>query len=83
MPVFILRHNTDTISVANPLRAELTRILAAIWEKNGKVKEAATVLQEVQVETLGKFDNKQKTKFILEQVSGNSSYYGVWVSMYV
>eukprot|EP01094_Clydonella_sp_ATCC50884_P030323 TRINITY_DN986_c0_g1_i1.p1 TRINITY_DN986_c0_g1~~TRINITY_DN986_c0_g1_i1.p1 ORF type:complete len:476 (-),score=162.17 TRINITY_DN986_c0_g1_i1:250-1572(-) len=49
-------------------RAELTRTLAQIKEADGEVKEAAKILQEVQVETLGKMEKKDKVEYILEQV---------------
>jgi 26S proteasome regulatory subunit N5 len=43
-------------------------ILAKIKEGEGKVAEAATILQEVQVETFGSMKKKEKTNFILEQM---------------
>jgi len=48
-------------------RARLTMTLAHIREKQGRLKEAAEILQEVQVETYGAMDKKEKTSFILEQ----------------
>eukprot|EP01119_Soliformovum_irregulare_P001939 TRINITY_DN1185_c0_g1_i2.p1 TRINITY_DN1185_c0_g1~~TRINITY_DN1185_c0_g1_i2.p1 ORF type:complete len:442 (-),score=144.40 TRINITY_DN1185_c0_g1_i2:77-1402(-) len=49
-------------------RARLTRILASIREKEGKIGEAADILQEIQVETFGQMDKVEKTAFILEQM---------------
>jgi 26S proteasome regulatory subunit N5 len=49
-------------------RARLSRILASIKEKEGKIGEAADILQEIQVETFGQMDKKEKTEFILEQM---------------
>ncbi|XP_067935609.1 26S proteasome non-ATPase regulatory subunit 12-like [Watersipora subatra] len=49
-------------------RARLTRILASIREEQGNIKEAANVLQELQVETFGSMEKKEKVEFILEQM---------------
>uniref|UniRef100_A0A4W3K9G4 26S proteasome non-ATPase regulatory subunit 12 n=1 Tax=Callorhinchus milii TaxID=7868 RepID=A0A4W3K9G4_CALMI len=49
-------------------RARLTRQLATIKEEAGEVKEAATILQELQVETYGSMEKKEKVEFILEQM---------------
>lgn len=49
-------------------RARLTRILAKIREDEGKVVEAAELMQEVQVETYGSMDKEEKVDYILEQV---------------
>ena len=58
-------------------RARLTRILAKIkedevshpklllWPWQGKIGEAADILQEIQVETFGQMDKTEKTDFIL------------------
>jgi len=48
--------------------AELTKRLAAFYEQDGNIKEAASVLQEVQVETLSKMPQNEKVNYILEQV---------------
>jgi 26S proteasome regulatory subunit N5 len=42
--------------------------LAKIQEDQGKLKEASETLQEVQVETYGAMEKKEKTEFILEQM---------------
>ncbi|KAI9311776.1 PCI domain-containing protein [Dichotomocladium elegans] len=49
-------------------RARVTRILAKIREDEGKIIEAADILQELQVETFGSMDKREKTDFILEQM---------------
>jgi 26S proteasome regulatory subunit N5 len=49
-------------------RARLTQVLAKIKEDQGKLSEAAEILQEIQVETYGTMEKKEKTDFILEQV---------------
>ncbi|GFR65657.1 26S proteasome non-ATPase regulatory subunit 12 [Elysia marginata] len=49
-------------------RARLTRILAKIREDDGDINGAATVLQELQVETFGSMEKKEKVEFILEQM---------------
>jgi len=45
----------------------MTRILADMEEKTGKVSEAAEILQEVQVETIGSMVIHEKCDFLLEQ----------------
>ncbi|KAJ1907533.1 proteasome regulatory particle subunit, partial [Coemansia sp. S17] len=49
-------------------RARLTRMRVAIYELKGQIKEACETLQEVQVETYGSMDKREKTDFILEQM---------------
>lgn len=49
-------------------RARLTHRLAQIKENDGLMEEAAKIMQETQVETLGSMDKKEKTELILEQV---------------
>nr|XP_039266874.1 26S proteasome non-ATPase regulatory subunit 12-like [Styela clava] len=49
-------------------RARLTRILAKIKEDRGEIAEAASILQELQVETFGSMERKEKVEFILEQM---------------
>lgn len=49
-------------------RARLTRTLSNHKEKEGKIKEAAQILQELQVETYGSMEKREKTEFILEQM---------------
>ena len=49
-------------------RAQLTKILADMKEKEGDVEGAANILQEVQVETFGSMDKREKVNYILEQM---------------
>lgn len=50
-------------------RARLTRILSDIRKKQGDLNAAAEILCELQVETFGSMERREKTEFILEQVS--------------
>ena len=49
-------------------RARLTRILSKMKEDEGNIQEAAKVLQELQVETFGQMERREKTDFLLEQM---------------
>eukprot|EP00742_Colponemidia_sp_Colp-10_P000919 GILJ01000997.1.p1 GENE.GILJ01000997.1~~GILJ01000997.1.p1 ORF type:complete len:475 (-),score=76.98 GILJ01000997.1:155-1510(-) len=49
-------------------RARLTRTLAQIKEGEGNIAEAADLMQEVQVETYGAMEKREKTEYILEQM---------------
>lgn len=49
-------------------RARVTKLLSKMKEDEGKVVEAADILQELQVETFGSMDRLEKTEFILEQM---------------
>lgn len=49
-------------------RAQATRLLAAIKESSGALKEAFELLQEIAVETFGSMERKDKYAFILEQL---------------
>mmetsp|Transcript_157 Transcript_157/g.336 ORF Transcript_157/g.336 Transcript_157/m.336 type:complete len:505 (-) Transcript_157:293-1807(-) len=49
-------------------KARLTRMLAKIKEEEGKVEEAAEIMQEVAVETYGALSKHEKIFFIEEQV---------------
>ncbi|XP_054155179.1 26S proteasome non-ATPase regulatory subunit 12-like [Oppia nitens] len=49
-------------------RARLTLKLALMKEKEEKIEEAADILQELQVETFGSMDKKEKVELILEQM---------------
>ncbi|EPR62728.1 26s proteasome subunit p55, putative [Toxoplasma gondii ME49] len=50
-------------------RARLVLMLAEMKEAEGKIDEAATILQEVQVETFGAMERREKTEYILKQMS--------------
>ncbi|KAK9239307.1 PCI domain-containing protein [Lipomyces kononenkoae] len=49
-------------------RARVTRTLAKIHEDRGDINTAADLMCDLQVETYGSMDNREKTEFILEQV---------------
>ncbi len=49
-------------------RARITKMLALMKELDGKINEASEILQEVQIETFGSMEKKEKAEFILEQV---------------
>ena len=49
-------------------RARLTRKLATMKEAQGNVDEAATILLELQVETYGSMEKREKIEFLLEQM---------------
>ncbi|KAJ3246378.1 26S proteasome non-ATPase regulatory subunit 12 [Chytriomyces hyalinus] len=63
-----LRTVTDGKIFVEVERARLTMILSKIRETEGKIVEAADILQELQVETFGSMDKREKTEFILEQM---------------
>ena len=50
-------------------RARVTRILSDIKKEQGDIKMACDILCELQVETFGSMSRREKTEFILEQVS--------------
>ncbi|KAJ1502634.1 26S proteasome non-ATPase regulatory subunit 12, partial [Coelomomyces lativittatus] len=64
----VLRVVTEGKIYVEAERARLTRILSKMKEDEGKIEEAAEILQEVQVETFGSMDKREKTDFILEQM---------------
>ncbi|XP_054743157.1 26S proteasome non-ATPase regulatory subunit 12 [Anastrepha obliqua] len=49
-------------------RARLTKILADIKEADGDIAGAAAVMEELQVETYGSMDKREKVELILEQM---------------
>lgn len=49
-------------------RARLTKILAGIKEEDGDVAGAATIMEELQVETYGTMEKREKVELILEQM---------------
>eukprot|EP00440_Ansanella_granifera_P030529 gb/GFBE01033164.1/.p1 GENE.gb/GFBE01033164.1/~~gb/GFBE01033164.1/.p1 ORF type:complete len:459 (+),score=172.82 gb/GFBE01033164.1/:1-1377(+) len=49
-------------------KARLTQMLATIKEEEGKVEEAANLMQEVQVESFGAMERREKTEYILNQM---------------
>lgn len=49
-------------------RARVTKVLSDIKQEQGDLKGAAETLCELQVETFGSMERKEKTQFILDQV---------------
>mmetsp|Transcript_20055 Transcript_20055/g.36239 ORF Transcript_20055/g.36239 Transcript_20055/m.36239 type:complete len:459 (+) Transcript_20055:86-1462(+) len=49
-------------------KARLTKLMAEMKEADGKIDEAAGLLQEVQVETFGAMDRREKTEYIVNQM---------------
>lgn len=50
-------------------RARVTKILSDIKKRQGDLKSAMDILCELQVETFGSMDRREKTEFILAQVA--------------
>ncbi|KAJ3207864.1 26S proteasome non-ATPase regulatory subunit 12 [Entophlyctis luteolus] len=63
-----LRTVTDGKIFVEVERARLTRTLSKIREDEGKIAEACDILQELQVETFGSMEKREKTEFILDQM---------------
>lgn len=49
-------------------RARLTHRLSKMHEEDGNIKEAAKIMQELQVETYGSMERREKVELILEQM---------------
>jgi 26S proteasome regulatory subunit N5 len=49
-------------------KARLTKMLADMKEAEGDIEEAANLLQEVQVESFGAMERREKTEYILHQM---------------
>ncbi|KAJ3200285.1 26S proteasome non-ATPase regulatory subunit 12, partial [Clydaea vesicula] len=49
-------------------RARVTKLLSKIKENENQITEACDILQDLQVETYGSMDKREKTDFILEQM---------------
>jgi 26S proteasome regulatory subunit N5 len=49
-------------------RARVTRLLSKIKEEEGDISQASEILQDLQVETFGSMDKREKVEFILEQM---------------
>ncbi|PFH33288.1 putative 26s proteasome subunit p55 [Besnoitia besnoiti] len=50
-------------------RARLVLMLAEMKEAEGNIDEAANILQEIQVETFGAMEKREKTEYILKQMA--------------
>eukprot|EP01090_Pellita_catalonica_P013100 TRINITY_DN3032_c0_g1_i2.p1 TRINITY_DN3032_c0_g1~~TRINITY_DN3032_c0_g1_i2.p1 ORF type:complete len:470 (+),score=106.44 TRINITY_DN3032_c0_g1_i2:208-1410(+) len=66
--ISVLRSITEGKIYVEVERARLTKILADIKEAKGDVVGAANILQEVQVETYGAMEAREKIEFILNQI---------------
>jgi len=66
--IITLRDITDGKIFVEGERAKLTKLLADIYEADGKITEASEVMGEVHVETYGALNKKEKAEFILEQL---------------
>ena len=49
-------------------RARLTKVLANMKEKEGDLKKASKLMQEIQIETFNTMPRREKVEFILEQI---------------
>eukprot|EP00188_Purpureofilum_apyrenoidigerum_P002040 Plantae.Rhodophyta-Purpureofilum_apyrenoidigerum.ctg22121.p1 GENE.Plantae.Rhodophyta-Purpureofilum_apyrenoidigerum.ctg22121~~Plantae.Rhodophyta-Purpureofilum_apyrenoidigerum.ctg22121.p1 ORF type:complete len:454 (+),score=124.89 Plantae.Rhodophyta-Purpureofilum_apyrenoidigerum.ctg22121:110-1471(+) len=49
-------------------RARITRTIAEMKEREGDIDGACDIMQDMQVETYGTMDRREKTEFILEQI---------------
>lgn len=63
-----LRQVTEGKIYVEVERARLTHKLAKIKETEGNITEAANIIQELQVETYGSMEKKEKVELILEQM---------------
>jgi len=64
----VLRTVTDGKIFVELERARVTMVLSKIKEKNGEIKEACTVLNDIQIETYGSMERREKAEFVLEQM---------------
>eukprot|EP00727_Mastigamoeba_balamuthi_P002432 m51a1_g12186 putative 26s proteasome non-atpase regulatory subunit 12 (450) ;mRNA; r:6568-8753 len=64
----VLRTITEGKIFVELERARITKTLAGIHEAAGELKVASKLLQEIQVETYGSMDKREKTAFLMEQV---------------
>ncbi|GJQ15035.1 hypothetical protein GpartN1_g6826.t1 [Galdieria partita] len=64
----VLREVTEGKIFLELERARLTKTLAEIEESKGNVAIAADLMEELQVETFGSMDKREKIVFILEQI---------------
>ena len=62
-----LRQVTEGKIYVEVERARLTHKLAQIREEENNITEAANIIQELQVETYGSMDKREKVELILEQ----------------
>ncbi|XP_066140222.1 26S proteasome non-ATPase regulatory subunit 12 [Euwallacea fornicatus] len=63
-----LRQVTEGKIYVEVERARLTHKLAELREAEGNIQEAANIIQELQVETYGSMEKREKVELILEQM---------------
>ncbi|GAA5985272.1 hypothetical protein JCM5350_005572 [Sporobolomyces pararoseus] len=63
-----LREITEGKIYLEVQRARITRQLSQIRESDGKTSEASELMQDLQVETFGSMERREKVDFILEQM---------------
>ncbi|GAA5839483.1 hypothetical protein JCM3766R1_003558 [Sporobolomyces carnicolor] len=63
-----LREITEGKIYLEVQRARITRQLSQIRENEGSVQQASELMQELQVETFGSMERREKVDFILEQM---------------
>ncbi|GAA5955004.1 hypothetical protein JCM3765_003159 [Sporobolomyces pararoseus] len=63
-----LREITEGKIYLEVQRARITRQLSQIRESEGKTSEASELMQDLQVETFGSMERREKVDFILEQM---------------
>lgn len=64
----VLRTVTDGKIFIELERARVTKTLAQIMEKNGDIKGACTTLNDIQIETYGSMERREKAEYVLEQM---------------
>jgi len=60
-----IRENTEGRMFAEREYANCTKRLVEMYEQDGKLDEACKMIQEIQIETYGSVENKDKVDFIL------------------
>lgn len=63
-----LREVTEGKMILEREYATCTRQLVEMYEQDGKIDEACKMIQEIQIETYGSMQNKEKVDFILYQM---------------
>ena len=63
-----LRTVTDGKMFLEREYSQVTREVVEMYEADGKIDEAAKIIQEIAIETYGSLENKEKVDFILYQM---------------
>jgi len=64
----VLRTVTDGKIFIELERARVTMTWSKIMEKNGNLKKACTTLNDIQIETYGSMERREKAEYVLEQM---------------